>query len=199
MARRSSLVILLAGVEKEADQLLTFAELSALMPETTISIVMVGPQISPKTPNSIFRHSNLKIVRYSATLQEYLQFQGAAYNVDLVICLNAGLAAYISWKDAVIEIVKRKLKCYVTDYCLLSLDFSQLALNSLIPQLETEMDHLAIGDNQHISVGQSLPGFSSVKLSEPQINPFRAPKRNFCDSAKYPWFANAFVCQLVYS
>ena len=208
VAREPSFTVLLAGIEKEADLMVTFMELSALMPEKTITIVMVGPLISPQLPVTTFHHCKLSITRCSGTLQDYLRSRDE--QVDLTICLNAGLSAYSSWRDAIIELLRRKLKCYVTDYCLLSLDMSQQALLSLEPQIHTQLKEMTIQDGARETIAvvtdsnesekQATPVRSdfSVRLGDPLINPFRDPKRKYCESARFPWFSNALICELVY-
>lgn len=199
LAHKPTLAIILAGVEKEADLLFTFKELSALIPEQIISIVMVGPLISANTSGTCFRHSSLSVSRYCMTLQAYLEHQDSPCHIDLVICLNAGLSAYSAWKDAIIEVTNRRMRCYITDYCLLSLDMSQQALNSLIPHLHTDLTRLNISKTTNSDNEQPTPNFNSVRLSEPIINPFRDAKRIYCESARFPWFSNAFICELLFS
>ncbi|XP_067936741.1 zinc finger MYND domain-containing protein 15-like [Watersipora subatra] len=194
VASQPESVVLLAGVEKEADLLITFLELSSLLPGKTISVIMVGPSISAKISGNCFKHDNLTVSRYCMTLQEYLRSNHQSCSVDVIICLNAGLAAYTSWRDAIVEIVKRQIRCYITDFCLLSLDMSQQALLSLTLQLESALNHMNMNSDLTSRSSENL----SVKLSEPVINPFRCPVRKFCESARFPWFSNAFICELIF-
>lgn len=192
-------MLILAAVDKEADYVVTFFELSVLLPDTQIDIVMVGPLISDKVSGSKVEHGNLTVTRYSTTLQDYLKYSPESGDIDLIIGLNAGLAAYPSWRDAVTSVTERKIKCFVTDFCLLSLDMSQQALNSLVSSLQPSLDALSLSDDTQTCVPTSLDSQVAVtcpRLSEPYINPFRNPFRKFCDTARLAWFSNAFICEL---
>lgn len=187
-------------MDKEADLMDTFLELCPLLPEKTLDIVLIGPQISPSVSGSSLKQLNVTISRHSGLLQDYLSYCGS--DVDLVVCMNAGLSAYQSWKDAVSLLVDQRINCYVTDVCILSIHHSQQHLSQLSTEAYEfcqQMHHLQVTDSNP-GLGYSseavLPGIS---LTEPVVNPFRSPLRLFFDCARLPWFSNAFICQLIYS
>lgn len=176
MANRHSLNIILAGADKEVDLAVIYSELCILLPQMTLSVILVGPLISEKLPRTVFIRNNLEIKVYAGMLQHYLSEQIDDCSFDVVICLNAGLSAYSSWREGLMKVIERNIPCYVTDYCLLSIELSQQALSTLSSNTEQ----------------------SSVLLSEPSINPFRDPKRKQCDSAVFPWYSHAFISKLIY-
>lgn len=198
LAQKQNIKLILAAVDKEADLVITLLELSVLLPNTKIDIIMLGPLISENVSGARTEHGNLSVVRYSTTLQDYLP-SAQTEHIDLVICLNAGLAAYTSWREAMAVLSKTRIPCVITDYCLLSLDMSQQALFSLAPLLQNGLSSLNLTGSgsafESVAVGTSC----TLRLGEPVINPFRSPVRKFCDSAKLPWFSNAFICELIYS
>ena len=195
VADRQSLRIVLGAVDKEADLVVTLFELSVLLPDKHIDIIMVGPLISDEISGSKVEHGNLSVTRFSTTLQDYIRYSSETDSIDLIICLNAGLAAYPSWREAVLTVAEKHIKCYITDFCLLSLDMSQQALSSLLPLLQPSLDSLSLSDSQMAGGGRQTVA-ACPRLSEPLINPFRNPFRKYCDSARLAWFSNAFICEL---
>lgn len=186
-------------MDKEADLVITFKELSVLLPGKPINLFMVGPLISPSASGRCMTVGLLSVTLFSLTLQDYLQFNPSP---DLVICLNAGLSAYSSWKYAVEKLAETpKIKCYITDYCLLSLEASQKSLTRYgVSDLDINLSSMSLTSSSEVTAGaqKTPPATRCPHLLEPTLNPFRDPKKKLCDSSKIPWFSNAFISELVF-
>lgn len=166
------LSVVLAGADKESDLIPTFKELSSLFPDQKLKLTLVGPMVSKSVAGIAHSDSNLQISRYSGLVQDICEPS------DLVICMNAGLSAYSTWKDAVLVFSKQKITCFITDFCLLSVDSSRQAIDYLRSSGKTEECKLRLGN--------------------PIVNPFRSPFRKRCDTSKLHRYSNAFICQLFY-
>lgn len=167
------------------------------MPNLNINLTLVGPMISSTAHGKQRTLNSVCISLYKGLLQDYMNSHPCDV-IDLVICMNAGLSAYSTWKDSVLLLHQYKLPCYVTDFCLLSLEYSQKALASLSSEIQSnklQMSSLQVHEDS--SCGNSSSSFN-IKLGEIVLNKFRSPLRKHCDSMKLPWFSNSFICKLLY-
>lgn len=184
--------IILAAADKEADLAITFKELCYLIPSTNIEIVMIGPLLSSHTRTRVLAYNRLTMRFCNSTVHEFLNHDANRY--DMIIGLNAGLAAYATWRETVIAIRDRAIDAYFTDYCLMSIRLSQRAVNELSDaDLADRVLSLSISS---VSTGVATP---RLTLSDPVINPYRSPVRKYSDSLNLPWYSNAFICHLASS
>ncbi|KAI0228265.1 Zinc finger MYND domain-containing protein 15 [Lamellibrachia satsuma] len=157
----------LLGVEQEAEMIPLFAELGVLLPDRKLCITMIGPKLSRKLHGKVIEMGNVKVTLHRGLYHTFT----CVITPDVVIGLNAGLAAYPTWVDTLTSLSQSRTPAYFTDYCQYSCECSRLPLEAL---------HLGT-------------------ISEVEINPFRSPLRKYCEEHNMPWYSNAFVYHLVYT
>ena len=157
------------GPEKELFLWPLFGELAQLMPEIKLDIEMIGPVAFDLPRPQTFHGSRGGHVRLQAHRGAYHAVAGELPRADVVVALNAGLAASgYGWKPTVDLIGKRGTPFFLTDYSEYSAD---------------KAADLAV------SRGLSL----SVPV---ELNPWRAPLRQPLvagGSVAFPWLSNGFL------
>lgn len=160
------LTVHLLGVEQEAEMVPLFAGLDMLLQDTKVCIAMIGPKLSKKLHGKIIEIGNVKVSLHRGLYHKHT----SDCPPDVVIGLNAGLAAYPTWLDTLTTLSRSRTPAYFTDYCQYSCECSRLPVEAL---------HLGT-------------------ISKVEINPFRSPLRKYCEEHDMPWYSNAFVYHLVY-
>ncbi|ELU03975.1 hypothetical protein CAPTEDRAFT_186827 [Capitella teleta] len=127
ISEKKSLTVHLLGVEKEADLLPLFNELTVLLPNLELNLHFFGPGLSKKVHGRVHKHRSIKII---LRRKLYHKSTLAASIPDLVIGFNAGLAAYQSWQPTIECLKNTETPVFFTDYCRLSVDLSRKCLQS---------------------------------------------------------------------
>ncbi|XP_061174546.1 zinc finger MYND domain-containing protein 15-like [Saccostrea echinata] len=158
----------IVGVEKEVELIPVFKELGYLLSDHVISIHMFGKHLHHRVKEKSWIFSNVTITVHNQFYHKHVSQERIP---NVVIGLNAGLAAYSSWIPTINKLKEMKIPAYFTDYCRSSIEFSKLMLQ----------DHCGIN------------------ISAPILNPFRSPIRKISSDHELPWFSNAFIYCLEYN
>jgi len=165
------------GPEKELDSLQLFGELAWLLPKIEIEILLIGPGVPRELDGAEEEHGQAGDVRTKLLRGFYHDVAESKEPCDLVVGLNAGLAAYPSFKETT-RLLVSKAGRGTTVFC---------------SDINEESAYLA--SQELIMAGGTL----AVKnLEEIVVNPFRCPRseQGATKGFAIPSFGNGFLFSL---
>ncbi|KAL3867345.1 hypothetical protein ACJMK2_044554 [Sinanodonta woodiana] len=156
----------MVGVEKEVEMISLFQETGKLLPDSVLDIHMFGNEMSKKLHGKEIAVGNVTV-----TIHRKLHHRvESKRKPHLVVGFNAGIGAYQSWIQTLVQLRTQKIPAYFTDYSRDSCEYSRLAIE----------------------------GLSLGTISKPNMNPFRSPVRKLVDENDLPHYSNGFLFHLQY-
>ncbi|KAK3601442.1 hypothetical protein CHS0354_033568 [Potamilus streckersoni] len=156
----------MVGVEKEVEMISLFQETGKLLPESVLDIHMFGKEMSRKLHGKEITVGNVTV-----TIHRKLHHRvEKRRKPHLVVGFNAGIGAYRSWSQTLVQLRTQQVPAYFTDYSRNCCEYSRRAIE----------------------------GLSLGTISKPIINPFRSPVRKLADENDLPHYSNGFLFHIQY-
>ncbi|XP_071371580.1 zinc finger MYND domain-containing protein 15-like [Centroberyx affinis] len=185
--KKQSLKIHIVESHREFHTLLTFWELSVLLPHVTFELVFIGEGLPSWSDGQqlfmLMKNGSVSLVDLSLTPNEKASKKGItvkcyhrAYHMlqgpkpDLVIGFKPAIPLHESWLSTLPRLQSLKVPAYFCELSELSCECSQQVMN------------------------QATGG----TVSSPVINPFHCPLRISGGDNRLPWYSNGFIFHLMY-